>query len=278
MLQAGSQRWQQEAKSKTSMNTPKADDSKNVALEQNDTAAGGSPHHRQVEEISFQSMSVETKAEFLKISTDENIEKYLSECIEWIEAGDSASNPITLEVYGTLVVWTPARMALVTSPRNFRNAECAVLEFTKTAFELTAIEHLLSAAWEHYEDDLPCGFSFHNSDASTAAALSNRYVQAMSLSGKISRLSPRIHLPPEHPPTLAGQLGERLRERSRLVDREEFVDEQIDTIIRLYETTGQRVSEYTKAHREYILIWVIVLLLGAEILLLLTDLLSSTGN
>ncbi len=169
-------------------------------------------------------------------------------------------------------------MALVTSPRNFRHAECAVLEFTKTAFELTAIEHLLDAAWKHYEDDLPCGFSFHKSDANTAATLSNRYVQAMSLSGEISRLSPRIHLPPEHPPTLAGQLSERLRERSRLADREEFADEQIDTIIRLYETTGQRVSEYTIARREYILIWVIVLLLGAEILLLLTDLLSSAGN
>ena len=62
------------------------------------------------------------------------------------------------------------------------------------------------------------------------------------------------------------------------MDREEFADEQIDTIIRLYETTGQRVSEYTIAHREYILIWIIVLLLGAEILLLLTDLLSSVGN
>ena len=100
----------------------------------------------------------------------------------------------------------------------------------------------------------------------------------MSLSGKIARLSPRIHLPPEHPPTLAGQLGERLRDRSRLADREEFADEQLDTIIRLYETSGQRVSEFTLAHREYILIWVIVLLLGAEILLLLIDLLPSAGN
>ena len=278
MLQAGSQRWQQKAMSKASMNTPETNNYKNVTLEENDTASADSPHVREVEDISFQSLSIETNVEFLKISTDENIEKHLSECIAWIKEGNSAGNPITLEVYGTLVVWTPARMALVTSPRNFRNAECAVLEFTKTAFEMTAIEHLLAAAWEHYEDDLPCGFSFHKSDTSTAATLSNRYVRAMSLSGKISRLSPRIHLPPEHPPTLAGQLGERLRERSRLVDREEFADEQIDTIIRLYETTGQRVSEYTIAHREYILIWVIVLLLGAEILLLLTDLLSSAGN
>ena len=278
MLQAGSQQWQQEATSKTSMDNPKADTEKNLANERSDTASADSTHARQIEEIFFQSLSTETNVEFLKISTEENIDKYLDECIAWVKADNSTNNPITLELYGTLVVWTPARMALVTSPRHFQKAESAVLEFTKTAFEMTAIEHLLSAAWEHYEDDLPSGFSFHKSDTSTVTTLSNRYVQAMSLSGKISRLSPRIHLPPEHPPTLAGQLGERLRDRSRLIDREEFADEQLNTIIRLYETTGQRVSEYTIAHREYILIWAIVLLLGAEILLLLTDLLSSAGN
>ena len=70
----------------------------------------------------------------------------------------------------------------------------------------------------------------------------------MSLAGKLSRLSPHIHLAPEHPPTLAGQIGERLRDRSRLIDREEFVSEQLEIMIRLYETTGQRVSEYTLAH------------------------------
>ena len=100
----------------------------------------------------------------------------------------------------------------------------------------------------------------------------------MSLAGKLSRLSPRIHLAPEHPPTLAGQLGERLRERSRLIVREEFTGEQLDTMIRLYETTGQRVSEYVLAQREYVLIWAIVFLLAAEIVLLLVDLLSTAGN
>ncbi len=261
------------------MNINSPDDSIKNPTRKNDLdASADTSQYRHVEEIFLHSLSSETKVEFLKISTDENIDTHLDECIAWTEAGNSSDNPITLELYGTLVIWTSTRMVLVTSPRHFQKAERAVLDFTKIAFEMTAIERLLSTAWEHYEDDLPSGFSCHESNTSTQATLSNRYVQAMSLSGKIARLSPRIHLPPEHPPTLAGQLGERLRDRSRLADREEFADEQLDTIIRLYETTGQRVSEFTLAHREYILIWVIVLLLGAEILLLLIDLLPSAGN
>ena len=261
------------------MNINSPDDSIKNSTRKNDLdASADTSQYRHVEEIFLHSLSSETKVEFLKISTDENIDTHLDEWIAWTEAGNSSDNPITLELYGTLVIWTSTRMVLVTSPRHFQKAERAVLDFTKIAFEMTAIERLLSTAWEHYEDDLPSGFSCHESNTSTQATLSNRYVQAMSLSGKIARLSPRIHLPPEHPPTLAGQLGERLRDRSRLADREEFADEQLDTIIRLYETTGQRVSEFTLAHREYILIWVIVLLLGAEILLLLIDLLPSAGN
>ena len=148
-----------------------------------------------------QTFNSQQKVEFLKISTDENIDMHLDECITWTEAGNSSDNPITLELYGTLVIWTSIRMVLVTSPRHFQKAERALLDFTKIAFEMTAIEGLLSTAWKHYEDDLPSGFSCHESNTSTKATLSNRYVQAMSLSGKIARLSPRIHLPPEHPPT-----------------------------------------------------------------------------
>ena len=233
---------------------------------------------RHVEEVRFPSISEEKRIGFLKISTEDPIESHLNECLAWVHAGQSCDKPIVLELYGTLVVWTPIRMVLATAPQHFKKAEHAVLDFTTTAFELSAIEHALPSAWEHYENDLPSGFSFHDSDRESATALAHRYKQAMSLAGKLSRLSPRIHLAPEHPPTLAGQLGERLRDRSRLIDREEFAGEQLDTMIRLYETTGQRVSEYVLAQREYVLIWAIVFLLAAEIILLLVDLLSTAGN
>ncbi len=277
MLQAGSQRWQQ-PKSNTSMNTNIPHDSQGDGPAGNANASMNPLHGRHVEEVHFPSISEQNTVEFLKIATEDPIESHFNDCIAWINTGQSCDKPIVLELYGTLVVWTQIRMVLVTAPRHFKKAEQAILDFTTTAFEVGAIEHALPSAWEHYEKDLPNGFLFHDSDKESAAALAHRYKQAMSLAGKLSKLSPRIHLAPEHPPTLAGQLGERLRDRSRLVDREEFASEQLDTIIRLYETTGQRVSEYVLAQREYVLIWAIVFLLTAEIVLLLVDLVSTAGN
>ena len=231
-----------------------------------------------VEEVHFPSISSEKGIEFLKISTDDPAEDHLNECLAWVAKGQSCGKPIVLELYGTLVLWTPIRMVLVTAPRHFEKAQQSILDFTKTALEIGVIEDSLPLHWEHYENDLSTGFSFYNSDTESASALANQYKQVMSLAGKLSRLSPHIHLAPEHPPTLAGQIGERLRDRSRLIDREEFVSEQLEIMIRLYETTGQRVSEYTLAQREYVLIWSIVFLLTAEIVLLLVDLLSTAGN
>ncbi len=260
------------------MNTNTAHGSQENMPKRDTDIAKNIAHGRHVEEVRFPSISEKQVIEFLKISTEEPSESHLNECLDWIKASQSCDRPIILELYGTLVIWTPSRMVLVTTPRHFKKAEHAVLDFTTTAFELEAIEQALPSAWEHYENDIPNGFSFHDPDRESTAALAHRYKQAMSLAGRLSRLSPHIHLAPEHPPTLAGQLAERLRDRSRLVDREEFAGEQIDTIIRLYETAGQRVSEYGLAQREYVLIWMIVFLLAAEIILLLVDLLSTAGN
>ncbi len=260
------------------MNTNVPPDSQEDDPAGSTNASTNSHHGRHVEEVRFPSISEQKAVEFLKIATDDPIESHFNDCITWVNSGQSCDKPIVLELYGTLVVWTPIRMVLVTAPRHFKKAEQAILDFTTTAFEVGAIEHALPSAWEHYENDLSSGFLFHDSDKESAVDLAHRYKQAMSLAGKLSRLSPHIHLAPEHPPTLAGQLGERLRDRSRLVDREEFASEQLDTIIRLYETTGQRVSEYVLAQREYVLIWAIVFLLAAEIVLLLVDLASTAGN
>ncbi len=260
------------------MNTNVPNDSQRDELAGNANTSASPLHGRHVEEVRFPTIPGQKAVEFLKMATEDPIESHFDDCIAWVNTDQSCDKPIIFELYGTLVVWTPRRMVLVTAPRHFKKAEQAILDFTTVAFEVGAIEHALPSAWEHYEKDLPNGFSFHNSDKESTAALAHRYKLAMSLAGKLSRLSPHIHLAPEHPPTLAGQLGERLRDRSRLVDREEFAGEQLDTILRLYETTGQRVSEYVLAQREYVLIWAIVVLLTAEIVLLLVDLVSTAGN
>jgi len=196
----------------------------------------------------------------------------------WVEQGDVTVQAVVLELYGTLVIWTPQRSAVAAPVDRLQKAATAAAEFTETAAELAAIEQSIAAAWPAFEADLPSGFGITTAAAGQAEALAGRYHQSMSLAGRLARLSPRIHQPLLHPPTLASQIGERLRDRCRLADREEFADDQLETIIRLYEACGQRVSDGRLAQREHVLTWVIVLLLAAETLLLLVDLLAATGG
>jgi len=202
----------------------------------------------------------------------------LPQLLAWAEQSDNAVPPVVVELYGTLVLWTPRRAAVASPADRLPRATAAVTEFTVTAAELGEIERAIAGLWRNYEADLPCGFAVTAADAGRVPELAERYRQSMSLAGRLARLSPRIHQPPQHPPTLAGQLGERLRDRCRLADREEFADDQLETIVRLYEGCGQRASDRLLAQREHVLTWVIVLLLAAETVLLLVDLLATAGG
>lgn len=202
----------------------------------------------------------------------------LPQLLAWAEQGGSASPPVVLDLYGTLVIWTPRRSVVVAAADRLPTAAKAVSDFAETAAELTTIEQAITDAWADYEADLPEGFAVTTAGPDQLAELSRRYQRAMSLAGRLARLSPRIHQPPLHPPTLASQIGERLRDRCRLADREEFADDQLETILRLYEACSQQASDRLLANREHVLTWVIVLLLAAETVLLLVDLLAAAGG
>lgn len=89
---------------------------------------------------------------------------------------------------------------------------------------------------------------------------------------------PVVHAPPLHPPTLASQLGERLRERTRLVERHEFATQQAELAERVAEACGQRALEAGIARRQLGLEWAIVVLLVVQTALLVVELLSQRAT
>ena len=95
---------------------------------------------------------------------------------------------------------------------------------------------------------------------------------------QLARLAPQIECPPVYPPTLVSQVGERLREKARLSERLQFVREQVDVFEKVYEMCGQRVSDFMSSRTAHTLEWVIIILLAAETILLIVDLLSSTAS
>jgi len=99
----------------------------------------------------------------------------------------------------------------------------------------------------------------------------------LSRRADLVQLIPRLHFPPTYPPTLASQIGERVRERTRLVERAEFASQQLEVYERVYEQAGQRRNEFLLQRSSNQLEWIIILLLLAQIVLVLVEMLGGQG-
>ena len=72
-------------------------------------------------------------------------------------------------------------------------------------------------------------------------------------------------------------LGERLRERTRLVERAEFASQQLEVYERVYEQAGQRRNDFLLQRSSNQLEWIIILLLLTQIVLVLVEMLGGQG-
>ncbi len=186
--------------------------------------------------------------------------------------------PILLRLYNVDLVWSPSRSAAFASEERCASIREALTDFTNLEAELTAIEDGITAAWPAYEADLPYAYGFSDASFSVRDTLLARYGTVKSLQGRLARLTKQITQPAPQPPTLAGQIGERLRERLRVEERDEAADGELEVLSDHYDACGQRASDFMIARRENMLSWTIIVLLATETLLFAIDLLSNAGT
>lgn len=197
------------------------------------------------------------------------------DALAWVEAAGPAQ---AIALHGAAVAWAPGRAAVLVEPARLGAVRSAVVECCFHERELRAVEEAVAAAWPDAEADTALAFEFHDRDADRRQALGERFRRTVSLRARLARLAPHLDRPPPHPPTLAGQVGERMRERGRMADRAASLAERLEVQERVYELCGQRVSDWALARRSRTLEWAIVVLLAIETVLILVDLLGSRGT
>jgi hypothetical protein len=185
---------------------------------------------------------------------------------------------VGVPLYGCHVVWAPGRAAVIGPESRLGQLRAALLEFAAREAELRAAERRAILLLDGSEDDAAATFVVDERLSSRLADAASRYREAVSVRRQLAALSPAIHAPPVHPPTLASQLGERLRDRTRLAERHEHAVEKTELAERVAETCGQRAAELVIARRQVALEWAIVVLLVAQTALLITDLFASRGT
>jgi hypothetical protein len=199
---------------------------------------------------------------------------------DWVDvAARQFTSPLQfMTLQGAQIFWTSGRVAVLAQADRLETVRSALIEASWYEAELRDMEQTLGEAWPQMEEDMPLAFSFNAKAISRRPQLLERFQKVVLIQSRLARLAPHIHCPHLHPPTLASQVGERFRERSRMIHRHEILGEQVEVFEKIYDTCGQRSSDYMLSRTGHFLEMIIIVLLVTQILLWSLELLSSTGQ
>lgn len=191
----------------------------------------------------------------------------------WVEVTDGAGELLvqTITLQHATIIWQPQRAAIIANANTGERLVSAVARFTMQELELQAIESWIGASWPQLTADAPLAFEYDQRSQERRSAVAKQFQETIAWRARWARLVPEAHQPPIYPPTLASQVSERLRERTRLSDRVDFVGTQLDLFDRVYDQCAARVSEFVVAQRGHQLEWVIIVLLSFQTIMLLLE-------
>jgi hypothetical protein len=185
---------------------------------------------------------------------------------------------LLLTLHGALVLWQPRRVIIVAPPDRLPAVAKAVVEASFYEAELRSLEGSIDRGWPQLESDGKLAFEIRERDRSQRAGLGERFQKVLGLRARYARLMPHILVPYVFPPTLASQIGERFRERKRMAERLELVDQKLAAQEHVYELCSHRHSEFMLARTGHQLEWIIIILLLVQCVLLIIEYLSSQSS
>lgn len=206
-------------------------------------------------------------------------EQVLSQLNEWVNPKDAGSQPpLVLSLQHVQVFWTPERIVVLVDEEFSSTIKSAIIEVSYYVSQLVEIEKQLAINWPQLEADIPTAFEYDQQAARQKKQLMQRFQETYIMRSQLAKLTPFLLSPHTYPPTLASQISDRLRERIRVEDRVEFVSDSLEVYEEVYEMCGQRISDFQHARKGHTLEWIIIILLGAELLVVAFDYLSSLGT
>jgi len=197
---------------------------------------------------------------------------------EWVDAPYERPTAMMTTLQGVRVFWTRRRFAVLATPDRLRLVAAALAEATYYEAELHSIEVALGEMWPQMEADIPNAFEFDALPEPQRQELAARFQRTMLLSARLARIGPQVHCPHLHPPTLASQVNERLRERTQMAHRHELVGDQVEVFESVYEMCGQRASDFSLATKGHNLERIIIVLLLAQLMFWVFEILTTLGS
>jgi hypothetical protein len=207
----------------------------------------------------------------LSIPTSNHLdESLLRLASEWVAVAGSSGSQAQVQLMtlqGAQIIWCAQRVAVLANQDRIKSVRAAMIEAVYYQGELLDIERTLGVSWPQLEVDMPLAFEFNNQAIAKRNQLLHRFQQTLRLRVRLARIASLVHSPHIHPATLASQIAERFRERMRMVHRHEAAGEQLEVFEKVYESCGQRASDFMLSRSSNTLEWVIIVLLLVQVLL-----------
>jgi len=194
---------------------------------------------------------------------------------EWFEAfvNESRTPSIVVKMRGAEVTWRPGRALLQCEAEQTASLLKAIIEFNYFENELRKIESEVASGWADLEVDKKLAYQVKPFDLERSEIVGQRMDQTLQRRIRHARIEPHLYTP-NFQLSVAGQkLGEELREKANIEDRSETVDSQMEVFEHVYEMCSQRMGEFRDSRQGHTLEWVIIILLGSEVILLIADML-----
>lgn len=213
--------------------------------------------------------------ELLSIPCDSTEQGEVIDCArEWVAVAD-ATGVQTITFQGAVLVWGVGRAAVLGQPTRLPALEAVLAEVAHYEAELRETETRLGELWPELEADAGPAFDFDAKAVQQHDRMAKRFGQLLGLRARLTRVLPHVLTPYVYPPTLASQVSERLRERLRHRHRVEMLQEQLEVFERVYDTLGQRASEFKANRKGHTLEMIIIVMLAAQLILSLFSILTA---
>lgn len=203
----------------------------------------------------------------------------VEEVREWLRGlpvDTPTHQPQWLSLQHVQMVWHPRCLALWVDPQREEKVLAALWSCHQLECGLTQLEAEVESGWGSADEDTPLAFEFNSDAIPRRSQLATRFQRVVRWRARHARFVSKVVVPHVFPPTIASQLGERFRERFRMEDRVEHLQVKLEAQSHVYELCSQRSSEYMVARTGHILEWVIIILLAAQTLFWLVDLMTAT--
>lgn len=228
------------------------------AVERRSQAEDGDPSDNATRQIEFLTIPAENHQAW----------ELTNAAASWVDASAPSLTPRQLmTLQGAQIYWSDKRIAILAASERLEILRNALIETAWFDAELASLERELATAWPEMQNDIHLAFMFDEKSLPRRKELQRRFQQIVSIRARMLKLSPHVHCPHIHPPTLASQVAERFRERTRLLHRHEVLGGQLEVFEKVYDTCGQRISDFVQSRTGHILECIIIVLLVLQIVI-----------